>query len=569
MDAAVTALTPANEAALMAAAEPNRPGGPMARLQALPARKRMMLGLGTAGLAALMVAMALWSRHVPMAPLFPSTLPDAELGQVLDQLRKLGESPQISQQGGLVMVPADQVSELRAKMAALGLPKAPLTGYEATEKTPFGQSQQQERTAKERLLGSLVEGSLGRMSAVQSVKVIVALPQQTGFYLDQGKPTASVMLTLQAGRTLDREQIASIVNTTANAVRMSPKDVSVTDQDGNWLTQPQSDGGLRGDLSAQQRAHQREREAALLDKVKKILEPALGPDNLRATVTAELDFNQLESTSEIYTPNQGPDAKATVRSQRNLESGPVTTPQPTGVPGAASNQAATPATAPVTAASAAPLQAALGGITGTGARRESQINFEADKTVAVKRNAVGEIRRINVAVMVNHRTTLDPKTGKPVTAPLSDDEMKNLTELVQEAVGYNKERGDSVRVVNIPFHNEPKVEPELVPVWRAPWLLDLLRVAGMPAALTLVALMLLLGVVRPALRPDPPPAPALESLSAVVDDNEALPAPTAEDVLAIEAPKVQRQLTDARAMAKENPLAVSNILRTWIDGGAS
>jgi len=569
MDAAVTALTPANEAALMAAAEPDTPRGPMARLQALPARKKLMLGLGTAGLAALMVAMALWSRHVPMAPLFPSTLPDAELGLVLDQLRKLGETPQMSQQGGLIMVPANQVGELRAKMAALGVPKAPLTGYEAIEKTPFGQSQQQERTSKERLLGSLVEGSLTRMSAVQSVKVIVALPQQTGFYLDQGKPTASVMLTLHPGRTLDREQIASIVNTTANAVRMSAKDVSVTDQDGNWLTQPQSDGGLRGDLSAQQRAHQREREAALLDKVKKILEPALGPDNLRATVTAELDFNQVESTSEVYAPNQGADAKTTVRSQRNLESGAISTTQPTGVPGAASNQAPAPATAPLTAASASPLQAAQGGVTGNGARRESQINFEADKTVAVKRNAVGEIRRVNVAVMVNHRTTADPKTGKPVTMPLSDDEMKKLSELVQEAVGYNKDRGDSVRVVNIPFHNEPKVEPEAVPVWRQPWLLDLLRVAGMPAALIAVALMLLLGVVRPALRPAPPPPAPPDALSAVVDDNEPLPAITAEQQLLLDAPKMQQQLTDAREMAKLNPLAVSNILRTWMDGEAT
>ena len=568
MDAVVTALIPSNEAALIAAGPP-RPAGAMARLQALPARKKLLLGLGAAGLAALMVAMALWSRHVPMAPLFPSTLPDAELGLVLDQLRKLGETPQMSQQGGLIMVPADQVGELRAKMAALGVPKAPLTGYEATEKTPFGQSQQQERTSKERLLGSLVEGSLTRMSAVQSVKVIVALPQQTGFYLDQGKPTASVMLTLQAGRTLDREQIASIVNTTANAVRMSPKDVSVTDQDGNWLSQPPSDGGLRGDLSAQQRAHQREREAALLDKVKKILEPALGPDNLRATVTAELDFNQVESTSEVYAPNQGADAKTTVRSQRNLESGAVTSPQPTGVPGAASNQAATPATAPLAAASATPLQAAQGGIAGTGARRESQINFEADKTVAVKRNAVGEIRRVNVAVMVNHRNTLDAKTGKAVSAALSDDEMKKLTELVQEAVGYNKDRGDSVRVVNIPFHSVPKLEPEAVPVWRQTWLLDLLRVAGMPAALTLVALMLLLGVVRPALRPDPPPTPPPETLSAVVDDTEALPAPTADAPLALDAPKVQQQLTVARTMAKENPLAVASILRSWIAGAAT
>jgi flagellar M-ring protein FliF len=568
MDAAVTALTPANEAALLAAASPDAPRGALARLQALPPRSKLMLGLGSAALAALLVVMALWSRQVPMAPLFPALLPDAELGLVLDQLRKLGETPEIGKQGGLIMVPAERVAELRAKLGAMGLPKAQPTGYEVTEKTPFGQSQQQERTAKERLLGSLVESSLTRMSAVQSVKVIVALPQQTGFYLDQGKPTASVMLTLHPGRTLDREQIASIVNTTANAVRMSPKDVSVTDQDGNWLTQPQSEGGLRGDLSAQQRAHQREREAALLDKVRKILEPALGADNLRATVTAELDFNQVESTSETYSPNQGPEAKATVRSQRSLEAGASTQPQPAGVPGAVSNQPGAAAAAPSSSTNGTAQAGTTTSLGGAGLRRETQVNYEADKTVAVRRNAVGEIRRINVAVMVNHRSTVDAKSGKTLSTPLSDDEMKKLTELVQEAVGYNKERGDSVRVVNIPFRAEPKAEPEAVPVWRDPGLLDLLRVAGMPAALTAVAVMLLFGVVRPALRPALPPRPEA-TLDATVDDAEALPGPTAQEPLALEAPKVEHQLSEARTMARENPQAVANILRSWIDSPAT
>ena len=81
--------------------------------------------------------------------------------------------------------------------------------------------------------------------------------------------------------------------------------------------------------------------------------------------------------------------------------------------------------------------------------------------------------------------------------------------------------------------------------------------------------MLLLGVVRPALRPDPPPTPPPETLSAVVDDTEALPAPTAGQPLALDAPKLQQQLIDARAMAKENPLVVANILRSWIDGAAA
>lgn len=575
MDAAVTALTPANQAALLAEAMPdgpaNAPGGPLARLQALPARKKSLLAFGTAGLVAVLVALALWSRHVPMAPLFPQVLQNNELGLVVEQLTKLGEAHELVNGGGLILVPVERVNALRMKLAMLGLPKSAPSGFEAMDKASFGQSQLQERTHLQRALASQLEQQIATISAVQSVKVMVALTQQTGFYREQDKPSASVALTLLPGRTLDRSQVAGIVNMTATAVPgLVPKAVSITDQDGNWLTQPDND--LRSDLTTQQRAQLRDTESRLLKRVQEILEPALGTENLRATVTAELDFNQVESTSEAYSPNQGPDAKASVRSQQSLEAGGSNTPQPIGVPGAATNQAPTPATAPVTAASAAPLQTAQGGLNATGAKRESRINYEIDKTVETKRAATGEIRRVNVAVLVNHRSTPDAKTGKLTTVPLPPEEMEKLTALVQEAVGFKKERGDSVRVVNIPFRAEPKTEPEALPAWKQPWLIDLIKVGGLPAALTLVAMMLLFGVVRPALRPDaPPPAPPEPeaALNAVVDDNEALPAPDEAAMLALEnSQKVEGQLTDAREMAKQNPAAVANIMRSWMTGDA-
>jgi len=566
MDAAVTALTPANEAALLADAQPDGPAGPLARLQALPARKKALLGAGTAGLLALLVVLMLWSRQVPMAPLFTHTLPENEAGAVIEQLGKLGASYQVGTMGSLIMVPAERVNELRMKLATLGLPKSAPSGYELMDKQSFGQSQLQERTNLQRALGSRLEQQIATISAVQSVKVMVALPHQNGFYREQDKASASVALTLHPGHTLDRGQIAGITHMTAMAVPgLTAKAVTITDQDGNWLTQP--DGELRADLTAQQRAHLRETEARLLKRVNEILEPALGADNLRATVTAELDFNQVESTSEAYSPNQGEQAKTIIRSQRSLEAAGTSTPQPTGTPGAASNQAPTPATAPATGASA-PLQPAQSGLNATGARRESQINYEVDKTVEMKRNSVGNIKRVNVAVLVNHRATTDAK-GKPGSAPLPPEELEKLTALVQEAVGFNKDRGDSVRVVNIPFRADPKVEPEATPFYRQPWLLDLVKAGGVPAALTLVAMMLLLGVIRPALRKDPPPPPPAEppaALDAVVDDTEALPGPDAAEVLALENAQVEKQLTDARELAKVNPVAVANIMRAWMEG---
>jgi flagellar M-ring protein FliF len=570
MDAAVTALTPTNEAALRAAAGPGMgsalagPLAPLNRLQALPLRQKAMLAIGTAGLLALAVALALWSRQVPMTPLFSHTLPENEAGAVIEQLTKLGETFQLGTVGSLIMVPTERANGLRMKLATQGLPRSAPSGYELMDKPTFGQSSLQERTNLQRALGGRLEQQIATISAVQSVKVMVALTGQNGFFRDQDKPSASVALTLQPGRTLDRSQIAGIAHLTATGVPgLLAKAVTITDQDGNWLTQPDGEG--RSDLTQQQRAHLRETEARLLKNVKEVLEPALGPDNLRATVTAELDFNQIESTSEAYGANKGADQKATVRSERSTEAGPSSSVQPSGVPGAASNQAGTAATAPVTGASA-PLQAAQAGASNSGPKRESQVNYEVDKRVEMQRNAVGNIKRINVAVLVNHRSTTDAK-GKSTSLALPPGEIEKLTALVQEAVGFKKERGDSVRVVNIPFRAEPKVEPEAVPVYRQAWLIDLIKVAGVPAALTLMALMLLFGVVRPALKKvTVEPLPVESKLNAVVDDTQALPLSKKEAQIALEAPRINKQLTDARQLAMENPAAVASILRGWVSG---
>ncbi len=562
MESAVTPLTPANAAAIRAASEPAAqagPPGPLRRLQLLAPRNMVWLALGSAGLLALALALVLWGRQVSMAPLFTHALPENEAGAVIEQLTKLGQPYQLGPMGSLILVPAEQVNELRMKLATLGLPKSAPSGYELMDKQSFGQSQLQERTNLQRALGGRLEQQIATISAVQSVKVMVALTNQNGYFRDQDKPSASVALTLQPGRRLDSGQVAGIVHMTAMAVPgLSPKGVTVTDQDGNWLTQPEPEG--RSDLTQQQRAHVRETEARLLRNVREVLEPAIGADNLRATVTAELDFKQIESTSEAYAPNQSPD-RAAVRSQRSVEAGAGSAgAQPSGVPGAASNQVPTAATAPITSASA-PLQAAPSGL-GNGAKRESQINYEVDKRVELQRNAVGNILRVNVAVLVNHRISTDAR-GKSTSTPLSPEEIDKLNTLVQEAVGFRKERGDSVRVVNIPFRIEPKVEPEPMPIWRQAWLLDLVRAASVPAALVGVGLMMLFGVIRPALKSMPGSRqPAI--LDALVDDVQALPGASSPPALG--APRADKQLIDARAMALENPLAVANILRSWAGG---
>jgi flagellar M-ring protein FliF len=168
--------------------------------------------------------------------------------------------------------------------------------------------------------------------------------------------------------------------------------------------------------------------------------------------------------------------------------------------------------------------------------------------------------------VVNQRVTTDAK-GKTTSTPLPQDEMDKLTALVEEAIGFDKTRGDSVKVINAPFKGEAAMKAEDVPVWKQQWLLDLLRAGAVPAGLTLVALAVLFGLVRPAVMAALAP-PVVEGrtdgLNAVVDDAQELSMDALPELL--EAPLMAKKLESARQLAKDNPTAVANIVRDWVNG---
>jgi len=474
-----------------------------------------------------------------------------------------------SEGGTAILVPADKIYDLKMKLAAAGLPKATVTGNELLDNARFGQTDRQERLNMQRALEGELVRTITKLDGVEEARVHLALPNQNGFFREQQKPSASVMLTLHPGRTLDRSQAAAIVHLVSSSVPdLNPKAVSVLDQRGELLSGPGEDNDRS--LSEQQLQYVHQVEASYLKRVQEILEPVVGRENLRATVTAEIDFTQSEATSEQFRPNQG-DQPAAVRSAQTSEQNNPGSTMPTGVPGAATNQPPVPATAPVNGASA-PLQAAQGGNTGANSRREATTNYEVDKTVKVVRNAAGAVKRLNAAVVVNHRSLTDPK-GKTSTVPLPPEELDKLTALVEEAVGYSKERGDSVKVINAPFKVEVSPAADELPLWKQPWLLELLRVGAVPGALALVALALIFGVIRPSIRQalTPPLTPEEEAkgrqLDALVDDDNALPALAGPAGLpALEAPTENRKLEAARQLARDNPGAVANIMRDWVNG---
>lgn len=530
------------------------------RLATLPGRSKIMMALGLALIVAVLVAMTMWSNQGDYKPVFTG-LSDKDGGAVIAQLSAMNV-PYRNDPGGTILVPASQVYDVRMKLASAGLPKGSVIGFELMDKQSIGQTQFSERLNFQRGLEGELTRTITALADVADARVHLAIPQQNGFFREQQKPSASVMLTLRGGHVLDRAQVAGIVHlVSASVPELSPKAVSVLDQTGALLSSTSDNGS---GLDSQQLQYKQQIEANFSKRIYELLEPVVGRDNLRATVTADVDFSQTEATSEEFKPNQGANASASVRSLQSTESINGVSATPSGVPGATTNQPPVPATAPITGA-AAPLQAAQGAGAGANvnSRKDNTTNYEVDKTVRVTRNATGVVKRLNAAVVLNNRVITDAK-GKTSTQPLAPAEIEQLTALVKETMGFNEERGDSVKLINAPFKVE-KIETPDVPLLQQPWLIDMVRAGAVPASLVLVAVIAVFGMVRPAIRAAMLPPPASEKgsqIDAMVDEANMLP----NTRPALEAPADDPRLEAMRAMAKENPAAVANVVRSWVSG---
>ena len=548
-----------NAVVINAISQEEQPKGFFSRLAALPAKSQISMAIGIAALVGVVLAITMWNSKGDYKVLY-ANLSDKDGGAIIAQLSQLNIPYRHADGGSAILVPASQVHDARLKLATAGLPKGSVVGFELMDGARFGQTQFQERLTFQRGLEGELTRSINAMGSVQSARVHLALPNQNGFFREQQKPSASVMLTLHPGRTLDRAQIAGIVHLVASSVpEMTPKAVSVLDQTGTLLSGA-ADGTGNPGLDDQQLQYVHQIEAGYTKRIIELLEPVVGRENLRATVTAQVDFSQTEATSEEFKPNQGAQARVAIRSQQTNEQMGSAPPTATGIPGAASNQPAQPAAAPVTGATP-PLQTAQAGGAGSTTRRDAVTNYEVDKTVRVTRNATGNVTRLNAAVVVNHKSTTDAR-GKTTVSPLTTEELEKLDALVRESIGFKQDRGDSVKVINAPFKVEP-VNREEIPFWKQPEFLDLLRAAAAPLGLSIVGLVIFFGLIRPALKAAlTPPQPVQGSnLNEVVADE--LPEP---EVPALEAPKSNQQLDQARLLAKENPAAVAGIVRGWVSG---
>lgn len=541
------------------------------RLSALDRSQRMRLGAGIALLVVAAVA-AMVMGHQPDYKVLFSNLSDKDGGAIVAQLSQMNVPYKHADGGGAILIPAERVHDVRLRLATQGLPRGSVTGFELMETNRFGMTQFQERLNFQRGLEGELTRSIQALSSVQGARVHLALPNQNGFFREQQKPSASVLVSLHPGRILDRAQLAGIVHLVASSVpELAPSAVSVLDDTGKLLSQSPDAAGEEG-INAQQLLYVQQIEQQYARRIMEILEPVVGRNNVKAQVSAELDFSRTESTSEQFRPNQTPDSGA-IRSQQVLESSGTANKTATGVPGAVANQPPAPSAAPVNGVNPAPTAGGQQGAEESTSKRESTTNYEVDKTVKVTRGNNWAIKRLSAAVVVNYQALAEEKGGAS-PKPLTPEQIEQMTGLVRETIGFNKERGDSVNLMNTPFLTS-EAPAAAVPLWKQPETIELAKTFAWPLGAVLFAALVLLGLVRPALKGTAKPAEAvpvaggqLSALEADEPDRPALPAPSKKDEV-VEVTPEQLRLEEARVLAKANPVAVANILKTWVHGDAA
>lgn len=524
--------------------------------------RKVMLMLGVAAVVAIMVAVWMWGQKPDYRVLF-SNFSDRDGGAIVAELEKMNIPYKYSEGGAAVLVPADRVHDARLKLASQGLPKGGNVGFELMENQKLGSSQFIEQVNFQRAMEGELARSIESVSAVQAARVHLAMPKDSIFVSEQKSPTASVLLNLHPGRTLDPQQVSAIVHLVASSVpELSPKNVTLVDQSGSLLSDTTKTASATG-MDPTQIKYVQDLQQNVVTRIESIISPIVGSENVRAEATADVDFSRSEQAVESYKPNQTPDT-VTIRSQQTSESlnGGANA---GGVPGALSNQPQAPASAPINAPGQLAKTAGAPATPNANTRKDATINYEVDKTIQYVQQGSGGLKRLSVGVVVNYRKVTD-KAGKVSMKPLTPAETAQITNLVKEAMGFNQARGDTLNVVNSPFAlAEQEVIPE-PPMWKQPDNIQLAKVIGKYLLMAAGLLLLYLRVLKPMLKKiaEMPALPAPDPHAHV---HHAHVVQGAHGEL-IEIPEGHRNyqdsLTRAQKLANEDPRVVANIVKTWV-----
>ncbi len=516
--------------------------------------------IGLAASIALGLGVVLWSQKDSYRPLMNSTNSyDArELIEVL-QANKIDFD--IEPASGILLVKQADLHQARLAVAGAGLSDDQTVGYELLDQSqPLGQSQFMENARYLRSLEGELARTISSINQVKTARVHLAIPKRSVFVRDQREPTASVFTELYAGAELDKDSVKAIRNLVSTSIpELKDENVSIVDQRGRLLSD--DDQNIEEEMTNRQFEYQRKVEENLLARVNSILSPIIGSDKFQAEVSADIDFTKVEQAEELYNPDLiAKRSEQTIKEERIGENNG-------GIPGALTNQPPTDAEAPEDAANAGNASEPP-----KSSRDEATINYEVDRTLSFTQFQQGRVRRLTVAVVVDDIQTTDPNTGDTVSQAWDEASIARLRTLVQDAVGYDASRGDSINVINSAFlAGDESIEQP--PFYAEPWFWEIAKqlLAG------LFVLILIFGILRPAVRnllakgEDEQQESLEDAALAQLDVDEDMIADdrvtlNTVDEYSLPGPSesFERQLDALRGLIAEDPGRVALVLKRWI-----
>lgn len=537
-------------------------------MERLPLLRQIGLLIGLAAAVALGVAVVLWAKDPNYQPVL-SNLSAADATQASEMLAQNKIPFKLDLDNGVLMVPTESVQDARLKLASSGMTPGDSKGYELLDSQQLGSSQFMETARYYRSVEGELARTIENMVGIHKARVHLAIPRRSVFISDDRKPSASVFVQLGGGRTLDRNQVGAIVHlVSASVPEMSSKDVAVVDQAGHLLSENDMDSETG--ISARQLEYTQRIEQTYKSRVQSILEPILGPQGFKVQLSADVDFSQVEETAESYNPDQ-----PSLRSEQTL-SEEMSSAIIAGIPGALSNQPQAAGSAPEKATSG---KSEAG--TGKGnARQQATRNYELDRTVSHRKQQVGSLKRLSVAVVADNRLEIvapskKQKEPKKNRVPLSAAELARVETLVKDAIGFDAARGDRVSVINQSFIPEEalieQTVEEPVPIWQKPMVMDLAKqLMGV-----LLVILLVFGVLRPLLKnmaspPDMsmPEEPLMgmgnDGLGSMDTSMQVTLNPGSEMLLGGPQEGYEEQLTAVKSLISEHPERVAQVVKTWL-----
>lgn len=412
-----------------------------------------------------------------------SSLSQEDAADVVAKLKEQRIPYTIDMNGSTIKVPAEKVLETRLSMAGDGLPRGGGVGFEIFDKNSLGTTDFVQKMNYQRALQGELARTIRQFQQVQEARVHIAAPTESVFVEDQKPPSASVSVKLRGSAQLEQKQIQSIVNLVASAVQgLTDENITVVDTAGRLLFRKR--GGELGQMSDSQLEYQQGVEKALRDKVETMFEEVVGAGKAIARVSVELDFNQVDTTEELFDPEG-----QVVRSEQLLNEdsvSPGSTPQ--GIPGVKGNLATYNETGD-----------GAGG--GANAKRNNVTrNYEVSKTVKRVKSSMGKIKRLSVAVMVDgtYEKGVD-NDGNPTIKYIAraPEDLKWYEKMAKNAVGFDPERGDQLEVVSTSLAASLAPESQIDGFERWQHLIDRL---AQPVMYLLISICFVFFVIRPFFR---------------------------------------------------------------------